>query len=156
MNSIHCNYVLDSGLNCKRRIIENGYDQKINQGKTGRVVLVFFIVAGVLTIVSSGISTFYNTEKIEEKKIVKKEKEPEKIKEKIKKPDLKKKQEVKKTEPKIKEKSTPKKQEKVTELILPDLNLKTSTVLNLFEDVNYNLNKVRNSKLLYNRTGNYQ
>ena len=139
---------LDFFSNVFTNVFHSIYDQKINQGKTGRVVLVFFIVAGVLTIVSSGISTFYNTEKIEEKKIVKKEKEPEKIKEKIKKPDLKKKQEVKKTEPKIKEKSTPKKQEKVTELILPDLNLKTSTVLNLFEDVNYNLNKVRNSKIV--------
>ena len=31
-------------------------------------------------------------------------------------------------------------------MILPDLNLKTATVLNLFEDVNYDLNKVRYEK----------
>ena len=35
---------------------------------------------------------------------------------------------------------------KVPELILPDLNLKTATVLNLFEDVNYDLNTVRYEK----------
>ena len=39
-----------------------------------------------------------------------------------------------------------KKREKVSEMILPDLNLKTATVLNLFEDVNYDLNKVRYEK----------
>ena len=39
-----------------------------------------------------------------------------------------------------------KKDKKVTESILPDLNLKTETVLNLFEDVNYDLNKVRRDK----------
>ena len=32
------------------------------------------------------------------------------------------------------------------EFVLPDLNLKTATVLNLFEDVNYDLNKVRFDK----------
>ena len=40
----------------------------------------------------------------------------------------------------------PNKDKKVTESILPDLNLKTETVLNLFEDVNYDLNKVRRDK----------
>ncbi len=39
-----------------------------------------------------------------------------------------------------------KKDKKVTESILPDLNLKTETVLNLFEDVNYDLNIVRKNK----------
>ena len=62
----------------------------------------------------------------------------------IKKPNLEKKKEVKKAEPKIK----PKKEEKVAELILPDLNLKTSTVLTLFKDVGYNLNKVRYEKIV--------
>ena len=33
-------------------------------------------------------------------------------------------------------------------MILPDLNLKTSTVLTLFEDVNYNLNTVRFEKVV--------
>ena len=90
-----------------------------------------------------------------------------------KKEDTKVKKEVKKNEPKIKketalqnkkeEKKTtqpvkkdkkvaskpllkPNKDKKVTESILPDLNLKTETVLSLFEDVNYDLNKVRRDK----------
>ena len=37
-----------------------------------------------------------------------------------------------------------KRKEKVAEVILPDLNLKTETVLNLFKDVDYDLNTVRN------------
>ena len=64
---------LDFFSNVFTNVFHSIYDQKINQGKTGRVVLGFFIVLGSLTIVSSGISTFYNTEKLK-KKIVKKEK----------------------------------------------------------------------------------
>ena len=41
-----------------------------------------------------------------------------------------------------------KQDKKVPELILPDLNLKTATVSNLFEDVNYNLNTVRYEKIV--------
>ena len=37
----------------------------------------------------------------------------------------------------------PNKDKKVTESILPDLNLKTETVLNLFEDVNYDLKRCK-------------
>ena len=33
-------------------------------------------------------------------------------------------------------------------MILPNLNLKTETVLNLFKDVDYDLSKVRNKKLV--------
>ena len=39
-----------------------------------------------------------------------------------------------------------KKKQKDAELILPELNLKTETVLNLFDDVNYDLNTVRFEK----------
>ena len=39
-----------------------------------------------------------------------------------------------------------KKKQKDAESILPDLNLKTETVLNLFDDVNYDLNTVRFEK----------
>ncbi len=45
-----------------------------------------------------------------------------------------------------KPKAKTKKKEKVAELILPDLNLKTQTVLSLFEDVEYDLNTVRYQK----------
>ena len=40
------------------------------------------------------------------------------------------------------------KKNNVAEVILPDLNLKTETVLNLFKDVDYDLSQVRNKKLV--------
>ena len=117
------------------------YDQQINKNKTGRVVLGFFMVVGVLTLVFSGVSTFKSLNKTSSDKIVLKEvekKEPKKNLDKQQK-------EVKKPEKKVK-KENKKKEEKVTEVILPDLNLKTETVLSLFKDVNYDLNKVRYEK----------
>ena len=73
-----------------------------------------------------------------------------------KKPEVKK--EVKKPKTKELEKSLPKvkkdeqkfevKRKSVDEVILPNLNLKTETVLNLFKDVEYDLGKVRIQKLV--------
>ena len=40
------------------------------------------------------------------------------------------------------------KENNVAEVILPDLNLKTETVIQLFKDVDYDLKKVRNEKLV--------
>ena len=40
------------------------------------------------------------------------------------------------------------KRKNVDEVILPNLNLKTETVLNLFKDVEYDLGKVRSQKLV--------
>ena len=106
--------------------------------------MIFFMIVGVTTIIASGITTF---EKLAENKITKKEISEPKIKKDLKKPELKVKKEVKKTNPKIKvKKDIEKKKEKVAELILPDLNLKTETVLNLFKDVEYDLNTVRSNK----------
>merc|ERR1711966_276002 len=47
-----------------------------------------------------------------------------------------------------KEKKLKVKKNNVAEVILPDLNLKTETVLNLFKDVDYDLSQVRNKKLV--------
>ena len=47
---------------------------------------------------------------------------------------------------KIPDKPKEKKSESVSEFVLPNLNLKTETVLNLFEDVQYDLKKVRYEK----------
>ncbi len=121
------------------------YDQQINKKKASRVVLGFFLFVGVTTVVISGVSTFKNLKIFEENEVVQKEKkalEPKKeIKKQIKEP---KKQITKESQkPKVQEK---KKKERVAELILPDLNLKTETVLSLFKDVNYDLNKVRFEK----------
>ncbi len=114
------------------------YDQQINKVKAGKVVLAFFVIAGGITILVSGVNTFNKLEKTQDKKIVKKEVKKPEIK--IKKPEVKVKKEVKKPEVKNNKK------EKVPELILPDLNLKTQTVLSLFEDVEYDLNTVRYEK----------
>ncbi len=118
------------------------YNQQFNKSKTGKTIAVFFVVAASVTITIAGVTT-YKEFKSPEKKIVKKEIEKPKIKpqKKVTPP----KQEVEKKIIKKPQEKT-KKKEKVTELILPDLNLKTETVLNLFEDVNYDLNKVRYEK----------
>ena len=117
------------------------YSQQISKGKkVGQVIAVFFVAAGVITIVASGISTFKNLNDTENKQIV--NKEPLKTEKEIKKSKPQK--EIKKEAEKIKPKAKTK--EKVSAVILPDLNLKTQTVLNLFEDVNYDLNKVRSEK----------
>ena len=118
------------------------YNQQINKNKSGKVLVAFFVIAGAITIVVSGVTTFNNLNESQEKQIVKKEiKEPKtKVKKEVKEPKTKVKKEVKKP------KQTIKKKEKVAELILPDLNLKTQTVLSLFEDVEYDLNTVRFKK----------
>ena len=58
----------------------------------------------------------------------------------------KKKEKIAKVPEKKPGKKIKKKSEEVSEFILPDLNLKTHTVLSLFEDVEYDLKKVRNEK----------
>ena len=114
------------------------YDQQVNKSKAGKIVLAFFLIAGGITILVSGVDTFKKIDKSQEKQIVKKE---------IKKPEVKAKKEIKKPEVKVKkEVKKPKNNKKVPELILPDLNLKTQTVLSLFEDVEYDLNTVRYEK----------
>jgi len=128
------------------------YNQQVNKGKAGKVIVSFFVIIGAITIIVSGVTTFNNLEKSGEKQIVEKEekiKKPEvKVKKEVKKPKpkTKVKKEVKKPKPKTKVKKEIKKKEKVAELILPDLNLRTETVLSLFEDVEYDLNTVRFEK----------
>ena len=125
------------------------YNQHIDQKSARNVIIGFFVVVGITSAIFAGINT-YNNYDFSQKKIdtqksetkVKKEVKKPKIEEKkeIKKPKFKEKKEVKKPDVKFK------KDKKVTQSILPDLNLKTETVLNLFEDVNYDLNKVRRDK----------
>ena len=126
------------------------YNQQIDNKSAKNVILGFFVVVGVTTLVIGGINTYKNFDliksKIEMKKpetIIKKdtkktETQPKQL---TKKPEVKPKKEIKKPELKVKEKN-------VTEVILPDLNLKTETVIQLFKDVDYDLRKVRNEKLV--------
>ena len=137
------------------------YNQQIDQKSARNVIIGFFVVVGLTTAMVVGFNTYKNfdfsNKKIEAKKpetkLKQKEKTPEvkikkevkkpenKLKQKEKTPEVKKKKEVKKPEVKVKRNN-------VAEVILPDLNLKTETVIQLFKDVDYDLRKVRNEKLV--------
>ena len=130
------------------------YNQKINTNKANQAIIGFFVIIGIVTVVISGIVTFNNPKKLEENNIVKKENQLKKPEVKVKKEKAKvkkdiKKPQVKKDQAKVKKdvkKPAIKKEQKKVEALLPDLNLKTETVLNLFKDVDYDLNTVRYEK----------
>ena len=126
------------------------YNQQIDQKSARNVIIGFFVVAGLTTAIFAGVSAYKNYDffekKIETRKPEKKEnqviKKPEvKEKKETKKPEIKVKKEAKKPELKVKRNN-------VAEIILPDLNLKTETVIQLFKDVDYDLRTVRNEKLV--------
>ena len=133
--------------------IFNGiYNQQIDHKKARNVIIGFFIIVFATSITISAVNYFgdedltkkLEAKKTEVKKDLKKEvKKPEekkpKVKKEVKKPEVKK--EAKKPELKVKRKD-------VNEVILPNLNLKTETVLNLFKDVDYKLSEVRAEKLV--------
>ena len=137
------------------------YNQQIDQKSARNVIVVFFLIVGVTTAVYSGYNAYkkydFTSKNIEAKKpetkIKKETKKLEpKVKKETKKPETKIKKETKKLEPKVK-KETKKpelkvKRNNVAEVILPDLNLKTETVIQLFKDVDYDLRTVRNEKLV--------
>ena len=128
------------------------YKQQIEPKKAKTVIIVIASVAVVATIAFSGINYFSNNDFVQKPEIKKQVKKPEikkpEIKKQVKKPEIKKpeqKKEVKKSEEKRKFEV---KRKNVDEVILPNLNLKTETVLNLFKDVEYDLGKVRSQKLV--------
>ncbi len=129
------------------------YKQQLEPQKAKRVIVAIASVAVILTIAFSGINYFSDsdlTKKLEVKKEIKesKDKKPVAKKPEVKKPEIKK-PEVKKEAKKPKEKlKLDVKRKNVDEVILPNLNLKTETVLNLFKDVEYDLGKVRSQKLV--------
>ena len=133
------------------------YKQQFEPQKAKKVLIVISSVVVVTTIAFSGYNYFSDGKIIKKTEIKQDVKKTEISKPKIKKPETKK--EVKK--PKIKKpdsiqekkktKEKPKlevKRKNVDEVILPNLNLKTETVLNLFKDVEYDLGKVRAQKLV--------
>ena len=103
------------------------YDQQIRPKNAKTAIIGFLVIIGVTMIIVTGVNNFDEAEQI--KKVE------------IEKPELKVKKEEKKPELKVKKNN-------VAEVILPDLNLKTETVLNLFKDVDYDLSQVRNKKLV--------
>ena len=132
------------------------YNQQIDQKSARNVIVGFFVVVGITTAIVAGFNTYksYDTssKKVEEKK------SEVKIKKEVKKTETSIKKEKKEPEAKAKPKLKVKKDEKkpelkvkrnnVAEVILPDLNLKTETVIQLFKDVDYDLRTVRNEKLV--------
>ncbi len=133
------------------------YNQQIDQKSARNVIIGFFLVAGITTAIFVGISNYKNFDLFD--KEVELKKPEQKVKKEIKKPEIKVKKDEKKVKkdekkPKIQAKKEEKKPElkvkrnNVAEVILPDLNLKTETVIQLFKDVDYDLRKVRNEKLV--------
>ena len=127
------------------------YNQQLDPKKAKNVIIGIVTVVVITTIAFSGKNYFDNIEvdktvELKKPEIKKEVKKPE-IKKEVKKPEIKK--EVKK--PEIKKQAKPKletKKKDINEAILPNLNLKTETVLNLFKDVEYDLGKVRSQKLV--------
>ncbi len=126
------------------------YTSEIEKTKTNKLIKGFGIAVFICAI---GVTFYTIKENYDENNVTKSFKvekdKPKKIetqkevKKKIEKKPQKKEQQkqVKKPEPK-KEKSP----SQVTELVLPNLNIKTETVLSLFEDVEYDLKTVRYQK----------
>ena len=129
------------------------YNQQIDQKSARNVIIGFFLVIGITTSIIVGYNTYkgydFSNKKIEAKKPdvkIKKETKTPEIKKQTKKPEANK--ETKKPEIKVKKPELKVKRNNVAEVILPDLNLKTETVIQLFKDVDYDLRKVRNEKLV--------
>ncbi len=132
------------------------YKQQIEPQKAKKVIISIASVAVIATVAFSGMNYFSDEDFVKKPEIKKEVKKP-KIKKDSKKPEIKKevkKPEAKKLEKKKETKKLDKKQKlevkrkNVDEVILPNLNLKTETVLNLFKDVEYDLGKVRSQKLV--------
>ena len=144
------NTVIEFFGNLFTDVFNSIYNQQINQKSARNVIIGFFVVIAVTTAIFAGINAYKNYD-FTQKKIETKKPEA-KVKKEVKKPEAKVKKEIKKPEPVVK-KETKKpelkvKRNNVAEVILPDLNLKTETVIQLFKDVDYDLRTVRNEKLV--------
>jgi len=135
------------------------YNQQFNPKSTKAVIIGFFVIVGVTTLIITNLSQFDDVNKIKKVQIDNKETKEKKVEKKPKaqvkkvekKPEIQIKKEEKKPKAQVKKEKKPElkvKRNSVAEVILPDLNLKTETVLNLFKDVDYDLSQVRNKKLV--------
>jgi len=124
------------------------YNFKSQDRKGSKFVTGFLAVSFLALVTIAGYNVFdvvKNANFIQETKNLKKEIKEEKLT-KIPKP---KKESQKKKIAKVPKKIEKKKQQQkkeVKEFVLPNLNLKTETILNLFDDVQYDLVKVRDEK----------
>ena len=124
------------------------YNQQINPKNAKTAIIGIFVIVGITTLVINGLTNYETVSPVKKVEIQKQQTNVKKVEKKIEKKVNKKKQ----SKPLVKnEKKQPKlkvKKNSVAEVILPDLNLKTETVLNLFKDVDYDLSQVRNKKLV--------
>jgi len=123
------------------------YNQQLDPKKAKNLIIGIVTVIIITTIAFSGKNYFESVEagkivEIKKPEVKKEEKKPE-VKKEVKKPEVKKRETKKEAKPKLETKK-----QDVNEVILPNLNLKTETVLNLFKDVKYDLGKVRSQKLV--------
>ena len=130
------------------------YNQQFEPQKAKKVIIVIASIAVLSTAIFSSLN-YLSDESIVKKPEIKKEVKKPEIKKEVKKPEIKKevkkpevKKEVKKPKIKKDEQKFEVKRKSVDEVILPNLNLKTETVLNLFKDVEYDLGQVRSKKLV--------
>ena len=121
------------------------YNQQFEPQKAKKVIIVIASIAVLSTAIFSSLN-YLSDESIVKKPEIKKEVKKPEIKKEVKKPEAKK--EVKKPKIKKDEQKFEVKRKSVDEVILPNLNLKTETVLNLFKDVEYDLGQVRSKKLV--------
>ena len=120
------------------------YNQQINPKSAKTVIIGFFVIIGVTTFLITNLTKFDDIDQIQKVEI----KKPEIKKPILKEPEIKQKKVAKKSKKIEKKKKLKVKKNSVAEVILPDLNLKTETVLNLFKDVDYDLSQVRSKKLV--------
>ena len=126
------------------------YTSEVEKTKTNKLIKGFGIVVFVCAI---GIIFFTLKETFDENNITqtvqiekdksKKIEEQKKVKKEVEKKSQKKVDEKQVKKPELKKEKSP---SEVTELVLPNLNIKTETVLSLFEDVEYDLKTVRYQK----------
>jgi Bax protein len=129
------------------------YNQQINPKNIKTVIIGFFVIISVTTILITSLSKFEDVQQIQKAEVkkpdIKEVKKPDIKKIEVKKPEVLQKKVEKKPKTKVKKEAKLKvKKNNVNEVILPNLNLKTETVLNLFKDVDYDLSQVRNKKLV--------
>ena len=136
----------DFFANALTELFNGIYNQQINPKSAKTAIIGFFVIVGITTIVISFSGNLKNTnykQKVEIEEIKVKEKKQPQLQVKKDKKQLQVQVKKEKKQPELKVKRN-----NVAEVILPDLNLKTETVLNLFKDVDYDLSQVRNKKLV--------
>jgi len=131
-------------------ILNNAYNFKVEEKRANKIVsrAVAFSFLFLLVLGGNQIREILNENKLTEVEIKVEKKVVVKAPEKKKVVKVPKKKKVIKVPEKKEAVKVPEKKDVVKEFILPDLNLRTETVLSLFADVDYDLNKVRQKKLV--------